>query len=87
MSRLIPDWLLYIIVIAAVVFVLFRVDQRADAPEALPGETEAGAFLPPPSNVDPQVLVEVGPVASGMGSAFAITSDGWWLTARHVVDG
>lgn len=87
MSRLIPDWLLYIIVIAAVVFVLFRVDRRADAPEALPGETEAGAFLPPPSNVDPQVLVEVGPVASGMGSAFAITSDGWWLTARHVVDG
>lgn len=87
MSRLIPDWLLYIIVIAAVVFVLFRVDRRADAPEALPGETQAGAFLPPPSNVDPQVLVEVGPVASGMGSAFAITSDGWWLTARHVVDG
>lgn len=87
MSRLIPDWLLYIIVIAAVVFVLFRVDRRADAPEALPGETEAGAFLPPPSNIDPQVLVEVGPVASGMGSAFAITSDGWWLTARHVVDG
>lgn len=87
MSRLIPDWLLYIVVIAAVVFVLFRVDRRADAPEALPGETQAGAFLPPPSNVDPQVLVEVGPVASGMGSAFAITSDGWWLTARHVVDG
>ncbi|HCK83652.1 MAG TPA: serine protease [Hyphomonadaceae bacterium] len=87
MSRLIPDWLLYIVVIAAVVFVLFRVDRRADAPEALPGETQAGAFLPPPSNVDPQVLVEVGPVASGMGSAFAITADGWWLTARHVVDG
>ena len=36
MFRLIPDWLLYIIVIAAVVFVLFRIDQRADAPEALP---------------------------------------------------
>mgnify|MGYP000957788453 CR=1 FL=1 len=33
MFRLIPDWLLYIIVIAAVVFVLFRVDDRADAPE------------------------------------------------------
>jgi S1-C subfamily serine protease len=87
MIRLIPDWLLYIIVIAVVVFVLFRVDQRQDAPEALPDAPETGAFLPPPSQYDPAVLVEVGPVASGMGSAFAISEDGWWLTARHVVDG
>lgn len=87
MIRLIPDWLLYIIVIGVVVFVLFRVDQRADAPEALPDAPEAGAFLPPPSMYDPAVLVEVGPVASGMGSAFAISPEGWWLTARHVVDG
>jgi serine protease Do len=84
--RLIPDWLLYIIVIVAVVFVLFRVDQRADAPEALPDAPVAGGFLPPPSVYDPEVLVEVGPVASGLGSAFAISEDGWWLTARHVVD-
>lgn len=86
MIRLIPDWLLYIIVIAAIVFVLFRVDQRADAPETLPDAPEAGAFLPPPSMYDPAVLVEVGPVSSGLGSAFAISEDGWWLTARHVVD-
>ncbi|MGD9814503.1 MAG: serine protease [Hyphomonadaceae bacterium] len=86
MIRLIPDWLLYIIVIAAIVFVLFRVDQRADAPETLPEAPEAGAFLPPPSMYDPAVLVEVGPVSSGLGSAFAISEDGWWLTARHVVD-
>lgn len=88
MIRLIPDWLLYIIVIAAVVFVLFRIDQRADAPEAYrpPENSEAGSFLPPPSVYDPEVLVEVGPVSSGLGSAFAISPDGWWLTARHVVD-
>jgi S1-C subfamily serine protease len=86
-TRLIPDWLLYIVVIAAVVFVLFRLDERADAPEALPGQNQAGAFLPPPSDFDPQVLVEVGPVATSMGSAFAISEDGWWLTARHVVEG
>lgn len=86
MIRLIPDWLLYIIVIATVVFVLFRVDQgnRAPAPEVY--RPEDGAFLPPPSIYDPEVLVEVGPVASGLGSAFAISEDGWWLTARHVVD-
>lgn len=87
MFRLIPDWLLYIVVIAAVVFVLFRIDDRRDAPETLPDMPETGAFLPPPSIYDPEVLVEVGPVASGMGSAFAISADGWWLTARHVVDG
>lgn len=88
MFRLIPDWLLYIIVIAAVVFVLFRIDQRADAPEALPEAPSAnGSYLPPPSIYDPEVLVEVGPVSSGMGSAFAISEEGWWLTARHVVDG
>jgi serine protease Do len=87
MIRLIPDWLLYIIVITVIVFVLFRVDRREDAPEALPDAPETGAFLPPPSQYDPAVLVEVGPVASGMGSAFAISQDGWWLTARHVVDG
>ena len=87
MWRIIPDWLLYLIVIAAVVIVLFRVDRRADAPEALPDAPESGAFLPAPSVYDPEVLVEVGPVASGMGSAFAISEDGWWLTARHVVDG
>ena len=87
MIRLVPDWLLYIVVITVVVFVLFRVDQRHDAPEALPDAPEAGSFLPPPSQYDPAVLVEVGPISSGMGTAFAISPDGWWLTARHVVDG
>lgn len=86
--RLIPDWLLYIVVITVVVFVLFQVDQRQPAPETYSNESrEPGAFLPPPSQYDPAVLVEVGPISSGMGSAFAISPDGWWLTARHVVDG
>jgi S1-C subfamily serine protease len=88
--RLIPDWLLYIIVIVAVVFVLFRVDSgdRADAPPTDPDMAQQGpgAYLPPPSEFDPEVLVEVGPAASGLGSAFAISEDGWWITARHVVD-
>ncbi len=88
MLRLIPDWLLYIIVTLVVVVALFRVDNRANAPAALPDiQRESGGFLPPPSVYDPEVLVEVGPVASGMGTAFAISADGWWLTARHVVDG
>jgi serine protease Do len=86
--RLIPDWLLYIIVIAAVVFALFSLDsgQRADAPPAMPDWADSGAHLPPPTIYDPEVLVEVGPASSGLGSAFAISEDGWWVTARHVVD-
>lgn len=85
--RFIPDWLLYIVVIAALAFVLFEVDanQRADAPPTLESN-EQGSFLPPPSIYDPEVLVEVGPASSGLGSAFAISDRGWWITARHVVD-
>ena len=84
--RFVPDWLLYIIVIAAVVYALFEVDDRANAPEALPDLPRAGAFLGPPSAFDPQILVEVAPASSGLGTAFAISETGWWVTARHVVD-
>ena len=90
MIRLIPDWLLYIIVIAVVVFVLFRVDrrQRADAPEALPDAPETGAFLPPPSHIRSR---SAGRSRALSRPAWAARSrsreDGWWLTARHVVDG
>lgn len=84
--RWIPDWLIYIAAVVAIVFVLSQLGQRADAPEALPESPEAGSFLPPPSAFDPAVLVDVAPAASGLGSAFAISEDGWWVTARHVVD-
>ena len=84
MIRLIPDWLLYIVVIAVVVVLLFAVDRRSMAPEALPDAPETGGFLPPPSVYDPEILVEVGPQSSGLGSAFAVSPDGWWITARHV---
>jgi serine protease Do len=84
--RFLPDWAIYLIVIAAIVFALFSFDEKADAPPAAPEAAGLGAFLPPPSDYDPQVLVDVGPVSSGLGTAFAISRDGWWLTARHVVD-
>jgi S1-C subfamily serine protease len=85
--RLIPDWLLYLIVVAAIIFALFRAGERADAPAPLPDAIESGSYLPPPSVYDPEVLVEVGPISSGVGTAFAISEEGWWLTSRHVVDG
>ncbi len=88
--RFIPDWVIYIVVTILLVVVLFEFDerQRAPAPEWQGGANsdEIGAFLPPPSVYDPEVLVEVGEVSTGLGTAFAISEDGWWVTARHVVD-
>jgi S1-C subfamily serine protease len=82
----IPDWLIYLAVIGAIVWVLFRLDDPADeAPPSMPGSEAIGAVLPPASVFDPEVLVEVGPQQSGVGTAFAIDESGWWLTARHVV--
>ncbi len=35
----------------------------------------------------PTIEVDVGSKGSSTGTAFAITDNGWWLTARHVADG
>lgn len=89
MGRL-PDWLIYLLALGAIVWVFSQVGERADAPPApSPIEDSAdapGPPLPAASVYDPEVLVEVGPVTSGLGTAFAIDRRGWWLTARHVVD-
>lgn len=83
----IPDWVIYILVITAIVWAVFRLDNRRDdsTTTQIPGVEYEGPALQPASVFDPEVLVEVGPVASGVGTAFAIDEAGWWLTARHVV--
>lgn len=83
-----PDWMIYLLALGGVLLALWTVDEKADAPPAPPAmkSEPAGALLPPPSEFDPEVLVEVGPVSSGVGTAFSIQEGGWWLTARHVVD-
>jgi S1-C subfamily serine protease len=81
-----PDWLVYLLVIGVIVWVLYRVDDPNDmAPPSPPDLLDGGPLLPPASMFDPEVLVEVGPITSGVGTAFAINQDGYWLTARHVV--
>ena len=87
--RWIPDWLIYALAFGVLLTVLFRLDTRDGAPPPYQPdqETVQGDVLPPPSVFDPEVLVEVGPAAPGLGTAFAINPEGWWLTARHVVDG
>lgn len=85
--RRLPDWLIYFLVLSVVLIVLFRTGERAPAPPAPPESgSGVGPLLPAASAFDPEVLVDVGPVSSGVGTAFAIREDGWWLTARHVVD-
>jgi S1-C subfamily serine protease len=85
MTRL-PDWVIYLIVVSSLVWVLFRFDNpNANTPEPERGYEYEGPPLPPPSVFDPEVLVEVGPASSGIGTAFAVEETGWWMTARHVV--
>jgi S1-C subfamily serine protease len=85
--RRLPDWLIYFVTLSVVLIVLFHLGDRADAPPAPPeSEKASGPILPAASAFDPEVLVDVGPVSSGVGTAFAIRGDGWWLTARHVVE-
>jgi len=84
--RWIPDWLIYALAILTIFLVTATLNLRDDAPPALEGSEDLGPLLPPPSIFDPEILVDVGPVTSGLGTAFAVSTDGWWLTARHVVD-
>ncbi|MET0545498.1 MAG: serine protease [Caulobacterales bacterium] len=89
MRRFIPDILVYCLVFGVVLVFLFRNAEGYDAPEAPPpsASDRMGAALAPPTSVDSSLLVEVPAATSSSGSAFAISSDGLWLTARHVVDG
>lgn len=48
---------------------------------------QAGDDLPPADWADPGISVEAQAPRNALGTAFAINDDGWWLTARHVVDG
>ncbi|MAT34079.1 MAG: serine protease [Ponticaulis sp.] len=86
----IPDWFIYAVVLSAVLYGLFSRNQgELDAPPSLPEELEVSEIpLPAPSRFDEEVLVEVGDRAGpSVGTAFSISSEGMWLTARHVVDG
>jgi len=80
--RLIPDWLVYaILLLIILVNVMGRADQRS-APTPPP---KLGPALPNVHPADPNVIVEIPSPRSGTGTAFSI-GGGRWLTARHVVD-
>lgn len=83
------DLLAYIAALGAVVVMLFSARTRdANAPPPVPESiANAGAALAPPSRFDEQVLIQADSPKDGVGTAFAINNEGYWLTARHVVDG
>ena len=81
--RRIPDWLIYSLILSAILTSANARSQRRDAPLPPPA---LGPALPNARPSDPSVIVEVKKPKSGVGTAFAVDGDGTWLTARHVVD-
>jgi len=83
--RTFPDWVIYGLVLIVFVWTAYGVEQDVLVPEP-PVSPELGPLLPSDSPRDEIVVVDVAPVQSGTGTAFAINKDGLWLTARHVVE-
>ena len=83
------DLMAYVAALGVFLLTLFSSATRdANAPPAIPEEiTNAGVALAPPSRFDEQVLIQASSPRDGVGTAFAINNEGYWLTARHVVDG
>ena len=88
MLRFIPDWIIYGLALAVVLWTIFSGSPEQNAPPPPPEAIEReGAMLPPPSAFDQRILVQVTRPKDGIGTAFAINDQGDWLTARHVVEG
>jgi serine protease Do len=84
-----PDWAIYLAVVAALLFAALGRRERVDAPAAPPpAPGGGGVLLPPASPLDPTIAVH-GPLAKGpgAGTAFSVADSGIWITARHVVAG
>jgi len=84
-----PDWLVYLAVVLALLIAAVGRQERADAPPPPPPVAgDQGMPLGPASPFDPSVVVDVPEKAEpGVGTAFSVADSGVWVTARHVVDG
>ncbi|GLQ19998.1 serine protease [Algimonas porphyrae] len=79
----IPDWLLYLTLLLAMLAYANSRQPATQPPGVVP---ELGPLLPTESPRDERILVQIDAPQSGIGTAFASSADGDWLTARHVVD-
>lgn len=70
------------IVVAMVAYANYDKPNIAPAPQ-LP---DLGPLLPSESPRDERILVQIEEAKSGIGTAFASSDNGEWVTARHVVD-
>jgi len=85
-----PDWLIYGVVIAVLLFAALGRRENVDAPEAPPPPSaEEGELLAPVSAFDPSVVVRApqAPSKPTSGTAFSVGESGVWITARHVIAG
>ncbi len=85
-----PDWVIYTLVLAALIGLSLGQRENADAPPAPPPPDEMeGALLGPVTPFDPSVTVNAPdiPFQPASGTAFSIADEGRWVTARHVVEG
>lgn len=83
MLRKIPDWAFYAAIVGLIYFNASRLSEDVSVP---PPPTGLDELLPSESPRDDQIITQVEEPRSGMGTAFAIDTQGNWLTARHVVD-
>ncbi|HEY0102654.1 MAG TPA: serine protease [Brevundimonas sp.] len=85
-----PDWLVYSAVLGVLLIGSLKGRENANAPPAPPppDETE-GALLGPVTPFDPAVTVTTPdiPFQPASGTAFSVSREGRWVTARHVVEG
>ena len=85
-----PDWLVYAVVVLALLVSALSRRERADAPEAPPpppgGE---GALIGPASPFDPAIMAKAPQLANAptIGTAFSVAEQGVWISARHVLEG
>ncbi|MDY6924761.1 MAG: serine protease [Pseudomonadota bacterium] len=85
-----PDWVIYTLVLSALIGLSLGQRENADAPPAPPAPDELeGALLGPITPFDPAVTVNAPdiPFQPAAGTAFSIAREGRWVTARHVVEG
>lgn len=85
-----PDWMIYGVLVGALVIWSISSQEKADAPPAPPPPDEVeGALLGPITPFDPAMTVNAPdiPFQPASGTAFSIAGEGRWVTARHVVEG